>query len=120
LRFLFLEPFFGGSHKDFAQGLVSHSRHKIDSVTLPARFWKWLSYPGIIPKAFHDNFLYQDQDELVEKLCFFILNYPKFRITCQNLSAAMSGFAWENLNDPYDEILERLALTEKSANPNIL
>ena len=79
-----------------------------------------LSYPEIIPKAFHDDFLYQDQNELVEKLCFFILNYPKFRITCQNLSAAMSGFAWENLIDPYDEILERLAMTEKSANPNIL
>jgi len=41
LKFLFLEPFFGGSHKDFAEGLVSHSRHRIDLVTLPARFWKW-------------------------------------------------------------------------------
>ena len=41
MKFLFLEPFFGGSHKDFAQGLVSHSRHRIDLVTLPARFWKW-------------------------------------------------------------------------------
>jgi tRNA (Thr-GGU) A37 N-methylase/glycosyltransferase involved in cell wall biosynthesis len=41
LRFLFLEPFFGGSHKDFAEGLCAHSRHKIDLLTLPARFWKW-------------------------------------------------------------------------------
>ena len=41
LRFLFLEPFFGGSHKDFAQGLVSHSKHTIDLLTLPSRFWKW-------------------------------------------------------------------------------
>jgi glycosyltransferase involved in cell wall biosynthesis len=41
MRFLFLEPFFGGSHRDFAEGLVSHSRHEIDLVTLPARFWKW-------------------------------------------------------------------------------
>ncbi|MGD9334817.1 MAG: DUF3524 domain-containing protein, partial [Desulfobacterales bacterium] len=39
MKFLFLEPFFGGSHKDFAQGLVSHSRHRIDLVALPARFW---------------------------------------------------------------------------------
>lgn len=38
---MFLEPFFGGSHKDFAEGLQSHSRHSIDLVTLPARFWKW-------------------------------------------------------------------------------
>lgn len=41
MRFLFLEPFFGGSHRDFAEGLVSHSRHQIDLLTLPARFWKW-------------------------------------------------------------------------------
>jgi len=32
----------------------------------------------------------------------------------------MNRFAWENLIDRYDEILEKLALTEKSANPNIL
>jgi glycosyltransferase involved in cell wall biosynthesis len=40
-RFLFLEPFFGGSHREFAEGLVSNSRHRIDLLTLPARFWKW-------------------------------------------------------------------------------
>lgn len=40
-RLLFLEPFFGGSHRDFAQGLVAHSRHRIVLKTLPARFWKW-------------------------------------------------------------------------------
>jgi glycosyltransferase involved in cell wall biosynthesis len=79
-----------------------------------------LAYPEIIPKAFHDDFLYQNQNELVEKLCFFILNYPKFQTTIHNLSEAMSRFAWKNLIDRYDEILEKLALTKKSAHPNIL
>ena len=41
LKFLFLEPFFGGSHREFATGLIAHSRHRIELVTLPARFWKW-------------------------------------------------------------------------------
>ena len=41
LKFLFLEPFFGGSHREFAKGLISQSKHQIDLVTLPARFWKW-------------------------------------------------------------------------------
>jgi glycosyltransferase involved in cell wall biosynthesis len=41
LRFLFLEPFYGGSHRDFADGLIAHSRHRIDLMTLPDRFWKW-------------------------------------------------------------------------------
>jgi glycosyltransferase involved in cell wall biosynthesis len=41
LKFLFIEPFFGGSHREFAEGLISHSQHHIDLLTLPARFWKW-------------------------------------------------------------------------------
>ncbi|MCP4576018.1 MAG: DUF3524 domain-containing protein [Deltaproteobacteria bacterium] len=41
MKFLFLEPFFGGSHRYFAEGLAAHSRYSIDLVTLPARFWKW-------------------------------------------------------------------------------
>ncbi len=39
--FLFIESFFGGSHKDFALGLIEHSRHGFDLATLPARSWKW-------------------------------------------------------------------------------
>jgi len=41
VKFLFLEPFYGGSHRDFADGLVSETRHHIDLMTMPARFWKW-------------------------------------------------------------------------------
>ncbi|QTA89814.1 tRNA-queuosine alpha-mannosyltransferase domain-containing protein [Desulfonema magnum] len=41
MKFLFLEPFFGGSHRNFAEGLIANSRHDIDLLTLPARFWKW-------------------------------------------------------------------------------
>jgi glycosyltransferase involved in cell wall biosynthesis len=41
LKFLFLEPFYGGSHRDFADGLTTHSRHHVKLVTLPDRFWKW-------------------------------------------------------------------------------
>ncbi len=41
MKFLYIEPFFGGSHRDFAEGLIEHSSHDIDLYTLPARFWKW-------------------------------------------------------------------------------
>ena len=41
MKFLFLEPFYGGSHRDFADGWIRHSRHQFDLFTLPARFWKW-------------------------------------------------------------------------------
>jgi glycosyltransferase involved in cell wall biosynthesis len=41
VKVLFLEPFFGGSHRDFALGFKAHSRHAVDLMTMPARFWKW-------------------------------------------------------------------------------
>lgn len=41
MKILFLEPFFGGSHKDFALGFSAHSSHEVDLVTLPDSFWKW-------------------------------------------------------------------------------
>src|SRR6056297_1192505 len=41
MKVLFLEPFYGGSHKDVADGICRHSRHQMDLYTLPARFWKW-------------------------------------------------------------------------------
>jgi len=38
---LFLESFYSGSHKAFADGLNCNSKHKIELLTMPARFWKW-------------------------------------------------------------------------------
>jgi len=40
-RILLVEPFFGGSHRAFAEELKNFSRHRIKHLTLPARFWKW-------------------------------------------------------------------------------
>jgi glycosyltransferase involved in cell wall biosynthesis len=40
-KILFLESFYGGSHKAFADGLIRNSKYKIDLLTMPARFWKW-------------------------------------------------------------------------------
>ena len=41
MKILFLESFFGGSHKEFALGFKAHSCHDVTLVTLPDRFWKW-------------------------------------------------------------------------------
>ncbi len=40
-KILFLESFYGGSHRDFADGLVEHSDYELELLTLPDRFWKW-------------------------------------------------------------------------------
>jgi glycosyltransferase involved in cell wall biosynthesis len=39
-RGLFVEPFYGGSHKAFLDGLVAHSRHDIEVLTLPEGEWR--------------------------------------------------------------------------------
>ena len=41
LHILAIEPYFGGSHADFLEGLRSASRHRWTVLALPARKWKW-------------------------------------------------------------------------------
>ncbi len=41
LNIQFIEPYDGGSHRSFREGLEQYSAHRITSLTLPARFWKW-------------------------------------------------------------------------------
>lgn len=40
-RVLLLEPFHGGSHAAWAEGLAGHSRHEVVTVSLPGNFWRW-------------------------------------------------------------------------------
>lgn len=41
MRVLFIEPFYGGSHRLFADRFAEYSDHEIVLLTLPASFWKW-------------------------------------------------------------------------------
>ena len=41
MKALYIEPFYGGSHRYFADGWISRSRHRFQLLSLPARFWKW-------------------------------------------------------------------------------
>jgi glycosyltransferase involved in cell wall biosynthesis len=40
-RLLVLEPYFGGSHRRFTEGLIQHGKWTVDLLTLPAHGWKW-------------------------------------------------------------------------------
>ena len=51
MKVLALEPWYGGSHKNFLDGLSAHSRHEIRSVTMAARFWKWRMQGGAVTMA---------------------------------------------------------------------
>ena len=41
LKILFLEPFYGGSHKAVADGFAACSHNQVDILSLAPRFWKW-------------------------------------------------------------------------------
>jgi glycosyltransferase involved in cell wall biosynthesis len=72
---------------------------------LPAR----LAYPEIIPKRFHQQVLFKDLGELVNKLSRLIANYSGFEKLRRDLSNEMNMFGWDNLIDRYDKELEKLA-----------
>ena len=51
LSILLLEPYFGGSHRAWALGWQTHSRHRIELLTLPSQFWKWRMQGGAVTLA---------------------------------------------------------------------
>ncbi len=46
-----IEPYYGGSHKIWADGYNNRSKHNINLVTMPAQFWKWRMQGGAISIA---------------------------------------------------------------------
>ncbi|MCP4544572.1 MAG: DUF3524 domain-containing protein [Chloroflexi bacterium] len=50
-KILLLEPYYGGSHRAWADGYAAHSRHDVTLLTLPARFWKWRMQGGALTLA---------------------------------------------------------------------
>ncbi len=51
MRILLISPYHGGSHASWAQGLERHSRHTVELLTLPDRFWKWRMHGGAVTLA---------------------------------------------------------------------
>lgn len=48
---LLIEPFYSGSHKQWAEGLQKHSSIHIDIETLPGRHWKWRMHGAAVTFA---------------------------------------------------------------------
>ncbi len=48
LDVLLVAPYYGGSHRAWADGYARHSRHAVRLVTMPARFWKWRMHGGAV------------------------------------------------------------------------
>lgn len=41
VKVLLVEPWFGGSHRAWAEGYAAHSAHEVEMLTLPDRAWRW-------------------------------------------------------------------------------
>ena len=51
MRIALVEPYYGGSHKAWADGYAASSRHDVSLVTHEARFWKWRMHGGFFTLA---------------------------------------------------------------------
>jgi glycosyltransferase involved in cell wall biosynthesis len=67
-----------------------------------------LSYPEILPKAFHAAFLYRDDDDLVDKLADMLRHPERFSAHRPVLADMMARHAWPCVIDRYDRELASL------------
>lgn len=57
MKILLIEPYFTGSHKQWAEGFANHSRHDVRLLTLKGQFWKWRMHGGAVTLAREFNAL---------------------------------------------------------------
>ncbi|MCS5640060.1 MAG: DUF3524 domain-containing protein, partial [Candidatus Marinimicrobia bacterium] len=48
MKILIVEPFLSGSHKAWAESYAKHSKHEVEIISLPGRFWKWRMHGGAV------------------------------------------------------------------------
>ena len=77
MRILALEPFYGGSHKAFLDGLKTHSRHDWTILGLPAHKWKWRMRHAPLTFAQQVSELHSEEFDLL--FCSDMLNLPEFK-----------------------------------------
>ena len=51
MKLLLVSPYHGGSHRAWAEGFQRFSRHQVELLTLPARYWKWRMHGGAVTLA---------------------------------------------------------------------
>jgi glycosyltransferase involved in cell wall biosynthesis len=72
---------------------------------LPAR----LAYPEVIPRRYHDDFLYPDEAALTERLASILENPAPWREKAAGLPEAMARYAWHRRIAAFDELIDQTA-----------
>ncbi len=83
MRVLFIEPFYGGSHAAFADGLKRHSAHEVVLLTLPEGEWRRRMRRGAQELAFAARELSGEFDiviatDMLDVPAFLALTRPRF------------------------------------------
>ncbi|MGQ9599324.1 MAG: tRNA-queuosine alpha-mannosyltransferase domain-containing protein [Anaerolineae bacterium] len=77
-----VEPYYTGSHQAWADGYQAHSRHSVQLLTLPGRFWKWRMQGGAITLARQSQGMARPDRILASDM----LNLPVFLALREDLS----------------------------------
>ncbi|MBT7042695.1 MAG: DUF3524 domain-containing protein, partial [Candidatus Marinimicrobia bacterium] len=48
MNIILIEPYFTGSHKQWAIGFANHSKHDVRLLTMKGQFWKWRMHGGAV------------------------------------------------------------------------
>ncbi|MFQ5480058.1 MAG: DUF3524 domain-containing protein [Thermodesulfobacteriota bacterium] len=51
MKILIVEPYYTGSHALWAEGYKKNSRHDVEILSLPGRYWKWRMHGGAVTLA---------------------------------------------------------------------
>lgn len=82
-RGLFVEPFYGGSHRAFLDGLVAHGGHELELLTLPEGEWRRRMRRGAQELAaradeVHGSFDFLVVSDMLDLPVFLALTRPRF------------------------------------------
>ena len=65
MHILLVEPYFSGSHQQWAEAWMRHSRHTFSLISLPGRHWKWRMMGGAVSLARQAQVLERTPDLIV-------------------------------------------------------
>ncbi len=75
MRVLVIEPYYGGSHKAWADGYTKNSQHSIELRTMPAQFWKWRMEGGAVTLARQFETLATKPDVILASCMFNVASF---------------------------------------------
>lgn len=89
MKILLLESFYASSHKQWADGLIEHSSHYIQLLSLPGRHWKWRMHHAGKYFAYEISNIKSSFDVI---LCSDLMNVAEFRGVLRALGNADSWY----------------------------